>query len=239
MKRFISLLNIVLAVSLIVAGCAPPTPQVIEKEVVVEKEVPVTIEKEAVVEKEVEEITIRVLDAVNAIQGSLRLLPGVSDDTKSLLLDALSNAVASLERSDGEGTIEALERFASLVEEHREEIDNSVSIWPEIEGASTVSEWLLSFAEAAVLLGPSDILTTSTTISASRRACIRKCLEDLALCLGITAGAIMTCGLGCLPTLLLGPQAYLGCVGVCVALAGGTLSAICAKQFLDCVKACP
>jgi len=48
-------LIILVMLSIVVAGCAPPTPEVIEKEVVVEKEVPVTvvIEKEVPVEKEV------------------------------------------------------------------------------------------------------------------------------------------------------------------------------------------
>ena len=51
MKKLIALL-FVLAV---LAACAPPAAEVIEKEVIVEKEVPVTveIEKEVVVEKEV------------------------------------------------------------------------------------------------------------------------------------------------------------------------------------------
>jgi len=53
-KKLIALL-FVLAV---LASCAPATPQVIEKEVIVEKEVPVTVEveKEVVVEKEVEKV---------------------------------------------------------------------------------------------------------------------------------------------------------------------------------------
>ena len=59
MKRFIWLLNIVLALSLLVAACAPATPAVVEKEVVVEKPVveTVVIEKEVPVEKEVVEVT--------------------------------------------------------------------------------------------------------------------------------------------------------------------------------------
>ena len=48
------------AFAVMLAACAPPTPQVIEKEVVVEKEVPVTIEveKEVVVEKKVVETVV-------------------------------------------------------------------------------------------------------------------------------------------------------------------------------------
>lgn len=49
MKRFVSLLSIVLVLSLFVAGCPTPTSQVIEKEVVVEKPAVETV----VVEKEV------------------------------------------------------------------------------------------------------------------------------------------------------------------------------------------
>jgi branched-chain amino acid transport system substrate-binding protein len=184
-------------------------------------------------------VAVSVLDAVITVQDSLRRLPKLSDDTKSLLLGALSDAAAALERSDGEGAIKALEGFASFVEERRKEIDNSVPTWPEIEGVSAVSEWLLSFAAGIVALGPSDILTTSPTTPLISRACMRKCLEDLALCLGISSGAILACGLGCLSVSWMGPQVYLGCVGVCVAIAGGTLSAVCAKQFLECIKACP
>jgi len=53
-KRTFGLLVIMLIVS-VIAACAAPTPQVIEKEVIVEKEVPVTVEvkEEVVVEKEV------------------------------------------------------------------------------------------------------------------------------------------------------------------------------------------
>ena len=55
-KRIFGLLVTILVLSSLIAACAAPTPQVIEKEVVVEKEVPVTVEveKEVVVEKEVE-----------------------------------------------------------------------------------------------------------------------------------------------------------------------------------------
>ena len=54
MKRLVTLLLVVAVLASFVA-CAAPTPEVIEKEVIVEKEVPVTVEvvKEVVVEKEV------------------------------------------------------------------------------------------------------------------------------------------------------------------------------------------
>jgi ABC-type glycerol-3-phosphate transport system substrate-binding protein len=53
MKRLATLLVVVVVLASFVSACAPPTPEVIEKEVVVEKEVPVTVEveKEVVVEK--------------------------------------------------------------------------------------------------------------------------------------------------------------------------------------------
>ncbi|MFQ5811639.1 MAG: ABC transporter substrate-binding protein [Anaerolineae bacterium] len=53
-KRMLLLVTMVVVVT---AGCAAPTPEVIEKEVVVEKEVPVTVEveKEVIVEKKVVE----------------------------------------------------------------------------------------------------------------------------------------------------------------------------------------
>jgi len=56
------------ALALLVAACAPPTPQIIEKEVVVEKEVPVTVEveKEVVLEKEIP-VTVEVEKVVTAI----------------------------------------------------------------------------------------------------------------------------------------------------------------------------
>ena len=49
------LLAVLVVLGIVMAACAPPTPEVIEKEVIVEKEVPVTVEveKEKVVEKEV------------------------------------------------------------------------------------------------------------------------------------------------------------------------------------------
>ena len=56
MKRFIPLLNIVLALSLLVAGCTAPTPEVVEKEVIVEKPVVETVVVEKEVVKEVEKI---------------------------------------------------------------------------------------------------------------------------------------------------------------------------------------
>ena len=54
MKRIKVLVAVVLVVSF-VAACAAPAPEVIEREVIVEKEVPVTVEvvKEEIVEKEV------------------------------------------------------------------------------------------------------------------------------------------------------------------------------------------
>jgi len=56
MKRFATLLIVVAVLASFVAGCAAPAAEVIEKEVIVQKEVPVTVEvvKEVVVEKEVQ-----------------------------------------------------------------------------------------------------------------------------------------------------------------------------------------
>jgi len=57
MKRLVTLLLVVAVLASLVAACAAPTPEVIEKEVIVEKEVPVTVEveKEVIVEKKVVE----------------------------------------------------------------------------------------------------------------------------------------------------------------------------------------
>jgi multiple sugar transport system substrate-binding protein len=54
MKKLATLLVVVAVLASLVAACAAPTPEVVEKEVVVEKQVPVTVvvEKEKVVEKE-------------------------------------------------------------------------------------------------------------------------------------------------------------------------------------------
>ena len=53
MKRLATLLVVVAVLASLVAACAAPTPEVIEKEVIVEKQVPVTVEveKQVVVEK--------------------------------------------------------------------------------------------------------------------------------------------------------------------------------------------
>jgi len=55
MKRLTTLLLVVVVLASLLAACATATPEVVEKEVIVEKEVPVTVEveKEVVVEKEV------------------------------------------------------------------------------------------------------------------------------------------------------------------------------------------
>jgi len=60
MKRFATLLLVVAVLASFVAGCAAPPAEVIEKEVIVEKEVPVTVEvvKEVVVEKPVVETVV-------------------------------------------------------------------------------------------------------------------------------------------------------------------------------------
>jgi hypothetical protein len=60
MKRLATLLVIVAALASFVAACAAPTPEVIEKEVVVEKPVvqTVEVEKEVVVEKPVVETVV-------------------------------------------------------------------------------------------------------------------------------------------------------------------------------------
>jgi spermidine/putrescine-binding protein len=53
MKRFVTLLAVLAVLAGFIAACAAPTPQVVEKEVIVKEEVPVTVEveKEVVVEK--------------------------------------------------------------------------------------------------------------------------------------------------------------------------------------------
>ncbi len=60
MRKLVSLLLVVMALTTLVTACATPTPEVIEKEVVVEKEVPVTVEveKEKIVEKPVVETVV-------------------------------------------------------------------------------------------------------------------------------------------------------------------------------------
>lgn len=64
-KKWASFFTLLIVGSLILSACAPPTPEVIEKKVVVEKEVPVTVEveKEVVVEKEVTKIVEKVVTA--------------------------------------------------------------------------------------------------------------------------------------------------------------------------------
>lgn len=67
MKRPMNWLLVGVLLASFLAGCATPTPQVIEKEVVVEKEVPVTVvvEKEVAVEKEVvKEVPVEVTRVV-------------------------------------------------------------------------------------------------------------------------------------------------------------------------------
>jgi len=58
--RKLTLLNLFVVLALVLAACAPPTPEVIEKEVVVEKLVveTVVVEKEKVVEKPVVETVV-------------------------------------------------------------------------------------------------------------------------------------------------------------------------------------
>ncbi len=55
MKKVISWVTVMVTLLFVVTACATPTPEVVEKEVIVEKEVPVTVEveKEVIVEKEV------------------------------------------------------------------------------------------------------------------------------------------------------------------------------------------
>ena len=68
MKRLAALLITVVVLASFVAACAPATPEVIEKEVIVEKEVPVTVEveKEKIVEKKVVE-TVEVEKVVEIV----------------------------------------------------------------------------------------------------------------------------------------------------------------------------
>ena len=60
MRKLVSLLLVVMALTTLVAACATPAPEVIEREIVVEKEVPVTVEveKETIVEKSVVETVV-------------------------------------------------------------------------------------------------------------------------------------------------------------------------------------
>jgi peptide/nickel transport system substrate-binding protein len=75
MKRLAALLVIAGAVLSLVAACAAPTPEVIEKEVVVEKEVPVTVEveKRDVVQEEVV-VTATPVPAPEGPTGDVRFL---------------------------------------------------------------------------------------------------------------------------------------------------------------------
>jgi len=59
-KKWTSLFALVIIASLVLAACAPPTPEIIEREVVVEKPVveTVIVEKEVLVEKEVVETVV-------------------------------------------------------------------------------------------------------------------------------------------------------------------------------------
>ena len=59
-KSILFFTSLLVALSLVLTACAAPTPKVIEKEVVVEKEVPVTVEveKEVLVEKKVVETVV-------------------------------------------------------------------------------------------------------------------------------------------------------------------------------------
>ncbi len=60
MKHRNTLLSVLLVAALLLAACASATPEIVEKEVVIEKEVPVTVEveKEVVVEKKVVETVV-------------------------------------------------------------------------------------------------------------------------------------------------------------------------------------
>ena len=64
-KKLMGVVSLLVIVITILSACAPATPQVVEKEVIVEKEVPVTVEvvKEKVVEKKVVE-TVEVVKEV-------------------------------------------------------------------------------------------------------------------------------------------------------------------------------
>ena len=64
MKRPMNWLLVGVLLASFLAGCATPTPQVIEKEVVVEKEVPVTVVVEKEVVKEVPVEVTRVVEKV-------------------------------------------------------------------------------------------------------------------------------------------------------------------------------
>ncbi len=65
------LLAVLVVLSIVMAACSPPTPEVIEKEVIVEKEVPVTV----VVEKEVV-VKEKVIETVEVVITATPLPPG-------------------------------------------------------------------------------------------------------------------------------------------------------------------
>jgi len=174
-------------------------------------------------------------DIVTALAERVTSLPGLSPDTKTDLLSSLADTVTALDRGDGVAAIESLKTFADRVSVHQVEIDNSVESFPQIAGAESVSEWLALFPSTLIGLGPGGITADTLMLFGPSRAKIRRCLVELATCLGITSGAIMTCGLGCLPALILGPGAYGGCIAVCAGLAGGVLSTYCFIEFFKCI----
>jgi len=70
MKRFAALLLVAAVLASFVAACAAPAPEVVEKQVVVEKEVPVTVEVEKEVVKEVKEGATLAIEHFSIIEGT-------------------------------------------------------------------------------------------------------------------------------------------------------------------------
>ena len=97
------------ALALLAGACATPTPQVIEKEVVVEKEVPVTveIEKEVMVEKKVIE-TVEVEKVVTQV-----------------IKETIKETVVV------EGTPQVVEKEVTRVIEVEKEVEVPVTVAPE------------------------------------------------------------------------------------------------------------
>jgi len=88
MKKLIALLLVLV----VLAGCAAPTPQIVEKEVVVEKEVPVTVEveKEKIVEKKVVE-TVEVEKKVEVV---VTATPPPAEQTGTIVIRNMGNLTA-------------------------------------------------------------------------------------------------------------------------------------------------
>lgn len=170
--------------------------------------------------------------------GELELPKGVSIQ----LSDSMINAVSAAKNNDTSKIKENLDNFIKNVDELGPLINTSKKFPSGAFGYEGPSVLLKQMGHGLIECLPliiSNPIAAETILLATDSSCIDDCISKLATCLGLSSGALLLCGVGCLPALIFSPAGYALCISICAGLAGGVLAGVCFSNFIDCIDKCP